>query len=178
MLGWPKQGDTFRELERRRAYFIYRMSGSVGYTAMVSPLWIAAQLAEDRPLTIRQLGNIFGLDDSTAQWWLRKGQIVCCISGHAHTHEDRYLWYSCWLAYLREHCSPTLRQAMPQFLNHQVFAAEPYRLLGVREAAASLGCDEWRFRVLVHKGLVPCIVAPSGKFRFRPRWVQRVKSLV
>lgn len=171
MLGVSTYGIV-RELEQRRALFLTRYRSDGWVSVFVSPIWIHAQLEQDQPLAVTDLAQLFTVHPASVQRWIRSGLVYCLIAEHTHTEHDLPLWRSCWIAYLRSHCTPELQSRMLRFGIWRLTAENPAPLLTSAELMRHFGCSSPTLNNWVQQGKLNAIYTPGGELRCARAWVK------
>lgn len=162
-------------LRRSKAMYIAGPKG--GGRIMTSPLWLAAFDERDKVPTASDVGRLFDVNWITVYGWLKKGLIVCPIPGHTHVNGEDYLRRVCWIAILRENCSPGLRVAHFVTTRLNSKGRTLAKLISHRKTATELRCSEAEAVKLGETGVLHGVRTPTGHWMLYVSSVEEVKRL-
>ena len=162
--------DATRVIHARHGLYV---AAEDGKNVMVWRGWIEKQLAVERPLQVSDLSRIFDVTEQTIGKWRVLGLLVCPIEDHPHPREAPYLLRSCWIAYVRMHCSPGYERAAWHFVEWRMMQEQPPRLLNLDEVARRLGRTKQMVLAWAHSGVILGVELPSRDWCFEESHVNR-----
>lgn len=171
VLGLPDRGDVRNNqlLRRLGAHYITNCRNSM----LISPLWLRAKFEQEQPFHPDALAKLFDVNKSTVMRWSAEGLLVCSIATHNHDGSDAFLKRSCWLRYLRTHCSDGLQRAMWQFLANRTAVGNPQPLLCTADLVRFSGRGKKGLTAWAKRGGLEGIYLPNGTFRTTEAWARR-----
>lgn len=126
-----------------------------------------------RPLTAQEVGRLFDVDSGSVTDWQRAGRIRCSVQGHVHDTGDRFLWRSCWIAYLKSHCTQGIQGEMEYFFESRLATNDPPPLLSLRAFAARVGREQRWLSRRIDEGRIEGVWLPNGRICFTEDWITR-----
>ena len=123
----------------------------------VSPESVDFYKLNAKPLTLDEIGKVFGVGRDQVTKWRARKQFICPL----HANDHLYPWYRwCMVAYLAERCGPGV-SAMKWV--RRALSPQGRELWAATRIYKSKLLTEKQLRLAVEAGRIPMIFTPSGK---------------